>query len=431
MEISSSSEPLNLQSVRRRISELSDIHSSNENEIESEALSSDSEKLLNDYTSHFESKVKQIIEEYSDVGFLGIEDFDKYLASLKEELNQVEAESAKISNEIEDLSRNHIEESNILESNLEGLKCALDSIASQEKVEEDPCFDSSMNDEHHQSNLMDANEEQKFEIMELESQIEENNLILKSLQDLDSTFKRLDALEQIEDALTGLKVIGFDGNCIRLSLQTYIPKVEGALWQTMIEDIDEPSEMNHELLLEIMDDGTMDVKNIEMFPNDVYVGDILDAAKSFRQLSSHLVALEPWSSLEWLVGKVQDRIILSTLRRFIVKSTNKSRHNFEYIEKDETIAAHLVGGIDAFIKVSQGWPLSKSPLKLLSVKSSDHHSRGVSLNLLCKVQEMANSLDMNTHQNLSAFVDAVEKKSSVEILPGSNSSPMYKWATSG
>lgn len=34
---------------------------------------------------------------------------DKYLAYLKEELNQVEAESAKISNEIEDLSRNHIE----------------------------------------------------------------------------------------------------------------------------------------------------------------------------------------------------------------------------------------------------------------------------------------------------------------------------------
>ncbi|KAK8677067.1 hypothetical protein V6N13_142623 [Hibiscus sabdariffa] len=354
---------------------------------------------------------------------------DKYLASLKEELNQVEVESAKISNEIEDLSRNHIEESNILEGNLEGLKCALDSIASQARVEENPCFKSSMNDEH-QSYLKDANEEQKFEILELESQIEENNLILKSLQDLDSTFKRLDALEQIEDALTGLKVIGFDGNCIRLSLQTYIPKVEGALWQTMIEDIDEPSEMNHELLLEIMDDGTMEIKNIEMFPNDVYVGDILDAAKSFRQLSCNLVAPEPWSSLEWLVGKVQDRIILSTLRRFIVKSTNKSRHSFEYIEKDETIAAHLVGGIDAFIKVSQGWPLSESPLKLLSVKSSDHHSRGVSLNLLCKVQEMANSLDMNIRQNLSAFVDAIEKKSSVEILPGSNPSPRYKWATS-
>ena len=49
------------------------------------------------------------IKEYSDVDFLGIKDLDEYLAYLKDELNQVEAESAKISNEIEDLSRNHIE----------------------------------------------------------------------------------------------------------------------------------------------------------------------------------------------------------------------------------------------------------------------------------------------------------------------------------
>ncbi|PPD83278.1 hypothetical protein GOBAR_DD19776 [Gossypium barbadense] len=175
----------------------------------------------------------------------------------KHELNQVEAESAKISNEIEDLSRNHIEESNMLEDNLEGLECALDSIASQEREEEDPCFDSSMNGEN-QLNLLDANEGQKFEILELESQIEKNNLILKSLQDLDSTFRRLDALEQIEDALTGLKVIGFDGNCIRLSLQTYIPKVEGVLCQNMSEDIfvpkivvveSEPYTYDDELLL--------------------------------------------------------------------------------------------------------------------------------------------------------------------------------------
>ncbi|OMO88577.1 hypothetical protein COLO4_20197 [Corchorus olitorius] len=367
MEISSSSEPLDLQSIRSRVNELIEIHSSNKDEHESESLlNPDSEKLLQDCTLPFESKVKEIIDEYSDVGFLGIEDLDKYLAHLKEELNQVEAESAKISNEIEDLSRNQIEESDILEGNLEVLKCALDSIVPQ--------------------------------ILELESQIEQNNAILKSLQDLDSMYKRLDVLEQIEDALTGLKVIGFDGNCIRLSLQTYIPKLEGVLCQKTIEDISEPSEMNHELLVEIMD-GTMEVKNVEMFPNDVYIGDIVDAAKSFRQLSSNLMGHETRSSLEWFVGTVQDRIILSTLRR----------HSFEYLEIDETIIAHLVGGIDAFIKVPQGWPLSKSPLKLLSVKSSDHHSRGISLSLLCKVEEIANSLDMHIRPNLSAFVDEVEK----------------------
>ena len=86
----------------------------------------------------------------------------------------------------------------------------------------------------------------------------------------------------------------------------------------------------------------MEVKNVEMFPNDDYIGDIIDAAKSFRQLSSNLMAQETRSSLECFVGKVQDRIILSTLRRFIVNGTNKSRHSFEYLERDETIVAHLV-----------------------------------------------------------------------------------------
>ncbi|XP_022734208.1 uncharacterized protein LOC111287806 [Durio zibethinus] len=139
MEISSLSQSLNLCS---RINEISEIHSSNKNEVESEALSSDSKKLLKDCTSHFESKVKQIVEEYSDLGFLGIEDLNKYLAHLKEALNQVEAESTQISKEIEDLSRNHIEETNILEGNLDGLKCALDSIASQglETVERTPAI---------------------------------------------------------------------------------------------------------------------------------------------------------------------------------------------------------------------------------------------------------------------------------------------------
>ncbi|XP_022733193.1 uncharacterized protein LOC111287162 [Durio zibethinus] len=131
--------------------------------------------------------------------------------------------------------------------------------------------------------------------------------------------------------------------------------------------------------------------------------------RMLRQLSSNLMAQETWSSLEWLVGKVQDRIIVSTLRRFIVKSTNKSRHSFEYSERDETIIAHMVGGIDAFIKVSQGWMLPKSALKLLSVKSSDHHSRGISLSLLCKVEGMANSLDKHIRQNLSTSVDDVKK----------------------
>lgn len=46
----------------------------------------------------------------------------------------------------------------------------------------------------------------------------------------------------------------------------------------------------------------------------------------------------------------------------------------------------MIGGIDACIKVTQGWPLADSPLKLISLKSSDHYTKGVSLSLICKVE---------------------------------------------
>ena len=76
-------------------------------------------------------------------------------------------------------------------------------------------------------------------------------------------FFRFEAAEQIEDLLTGLKVIEVDGNCFRLSLQTYIPKLEGLLFQQRMEDVNEPSEVNHELLIEIVN-GSMELKNVEV-----------------------------------------------------------------------------------------------------------------------------------------------------------------------
>lgn len=48
--------------------------------------------------------------------------------------------------------------------------------------------------------------------------------------------------------------------------------------------------------------------------------------------------------------------------------------------------AHMVGGIDAFIKVSQGWPVYSSPLRLISLKSSSQFSKEISLSFLCKVE---------------------------------------------
>ena len=64
--------------------------------------------------------------------------------------------------------------------------------------------------------------------------------------------------------MTGLKVIDFEGNCIRLSLTTFIPNLEGLLREHKIENVNEPSELNHELLIEVMD-KSMELKNVEVW----------------------------------------------------------------------------------------------------------------------------------------------------------------------
>ncbi|XP_021658921.2 uncharacterized protein LOC110648868 isoform X2 [Hevea brasiliensis] len=390
MEIVPSSVPLDLDTIRSGIRELEEIQNCND-DIVSQMHPSDSDQLLKDCALQLESKVQQIMSECSDFSFLGIE----ALEHLKEELNAAEAESAKISSEIEVLTRNHEEDSTQLESDIELLKYTLGLISSQDALR------------GKEINSTNATGECELQVLKLDNQIEESQVMLKSLQDLDSIFKRIDAAEQIEDTLSGLKVIDFDGICIQLSLRTYLPKLEDLLCQQKIENAAEPSEVNHELLIEVVN-GTMELKNAEIFPNDVYISDIIDAAKSFRQLFSRS-AMETRSSLGWFVGKVQDRIIQCTLRGLLVKHANKSRHSFEYLDRDEIVVAHLVGGVDAFIKLCQGWPISRSPLKLLSLKSSDLHSKEISLSFLCKVEEVVNSLDVNVQLNLLSFVDAIEE----------------------
>jgi len=73
---------------------------------------------------------------------------------------------------------------------------------------------------------------------------------------------RFEVVEQIEDALTGLKVLAFDENCIRLSLQTYMPSSEGISYQLSVQE-DAVDELNHELLIEVFE-GTMKLKNVQV-----------------------------------------------------------------------------------------------------------------------------------------------------------------------
>ncbi|XP_058203948.1 uncharacterized protein LOC131318160 isoform X2 [Rhododendron vialii] len=393
-----SSEALDLDAIRSRITELREIYGSS-NDVTEEMTLSDSEELLKDCALQLTSKINQVLSEYSDDGALAVDDLDAYLGQLKEDLNSVEVQNAKISSEIEDFMETYVEDSHRLENELEGLYCSLDSIASQgiEKVKADGRADCPA---HGEGELSYAKEDYKFKMLELSHQIEKIKITLKSLQDLDCTLKRYEAVEKIEDALTGLKVMEFEGNRIRLTLRTYIPTSESLLSQHKIEDITEPLERNHELVIEVLE-GTLELKSVEIFPNDVYIGELIDATKSFRHFFSTMSMLEMRSPLEWFVRRVQDRIVLCTLRRLLVKFANKSR--------DEIIVAHMVGGVDAFIKMSQGWPVSNNALKLISLKSSSQYSKEISLSFLCKVEELANSLDAQIRQNISSFVDAVEK----------------------
>ncbi|KAG7028748.1 hypothetical protein SDJN02_09929, partial [Cucurbita argyrosperma subsp. argyrosperma] len=397
MEATPSVSPsVDVQAVRSCISEIEELQRSLE---EDEAYTTDSlgsGKLLKECSLLLESRLQQTLSEWSNVdSFLGIDDLDAYVERMKEELIAVEAESSKISNEIEVLKRTSIEDSNKLRMDLEVLKLSLDRCASQDPEKATVnCY--SVNGED-QMDMIVERECNAFEVLELDSQIEKNERTLKSLQELDEIFKSLDVIEQVEDTIGGLKVIDVTDNFIRLSLHSHIPNLEEFSSLQRLEGMIEPSELDHELLIEVLE-GTMELKNAEIFPGDVHLHDIINASKSFSN-----------SSLEWFVRKVQDRIVLCALRRFVVKSANKSSHSFEYLDQDETIICTMIGGIDAVIKVSQGWPLSDSPLKLISLKSSDHYKKGVSLSLICKVEKMANSLDVGLRHDLSSFADAVEK----------------------
>ncbi|GJR31065.1 hypothetical protein Tco_1107297 [Tanacetum coccineum] len=115
------------------------------------------------------------------------------------------------------------------------------------------------------------------------------------------------------------------------------------------------------------------------------------------------------NSLEWFIRKVQDRIVLSTLRRSLVKAASKPRFSIEYEDRDEMIVAHMVDGVDAFIKVPQVWPIANSALKLLSLKGSSQSSKEVTLSFIFKVEEMVNSLDVQLCWDISTFIDKIEE----------------------
>ncbi|XP_027921220.1 uncharacterized protein LOC114179176 [Vigna unguiculata] len=341
---------------------------------------------------HLENTLQHIVSD-----FPSFETEDAYINQLQEELRTVHLQSAQMADQIGLLTKIHNDDSAILLAKLEELDFSLHYIQSKDQKnisEATEGIDSPiLRDDC--SNLAAENLDKNLELFQLENKIDEMKLIVKSLQNLQFTVKWFEVVEQIEDALTGLKVLAFDENCIRLSLQTYMPSSEGISYQLSVQE-DAVDELNHELLIEVFE-GTMKLKNVQVSPNDIYLSDIVDYAKSVSNFS-----------LQWFIQKVQDRILQSTLRSLVIKDANKSRYSLEYLDKDETIVAHMAGGTDAYIKLSHGWPIFGSPLKLICIKGSDDLKRA-SLSFHCKVEKLVNSLDTHVRQNISSFVDAIEK----------------------
>ncbi|XP_072060621.1 uncharacterized protein [Arachis hypogaea] len=378
--------------LRSRIEEIQKL--SNDEELDDSNLY----PLIEECALHVQTRVHQALAESSDLAFLPQQDFDACMEHLKDELNKVEAEGTNEAKEIELLIEKHNYDYNLLQAKCEQIRCSLDYVTSKDQTTEEnsEAIDSSMLADDH-TTITVAILDNYLEYLQLEDEIHEMKSVVESLEDLQSKFKWFDAINQIEDALTGLKVLAFEDNSIRLSLRTYMPKLEDLSCLSRVHDSYDVSELSHELLIEVFE-KTLKLKNVQLFPNNVHVSDIVDYAKTVSK-----------SSLQCFITKLQDRIILSTLRSLVVKDANKSsRHMLEYLDKDEMIVAHIAGGIDTYIKLPDGWPIFASPLTLIAVKRSDSWNR-TSLSFHANVEKFANSLDDDVRQNILSFADAVER----------------------
>nr|XP_016475333.1 PREDICTED: uncharacterized protein LOC107797016 isoform X2 [Nicotiana tabacum] len=78
-----------------------------------------------------QSKVEQILYDALEVSFSFDQDIDEFWEYLKNELSTEEAKNAKITDEIEGLSREYVEDYSKLVNGIEGLSCSLELIESQ------------------------------------------------------------------------------------------------------------------------------------------------------------------------------------------------------------------------------------------------------------------------------------------------------------
>ncbi|XP_039125662.1 uncharacterized protein LOC120261746 isoform X1 [Dioscorea cayenensis subsp. rotundata] len=401
---SSEIESMDMETIRSRFNQLSGLRAGALDFL-SDSTNFDSKKLLEDCLLNFQRRMELIDSEAPNIAALRSEDLGDYIEQLKKELHSAQDENVKLCSGISTLTKAISADTAEFGANLESLSFLLNVIDSQGQQldDKDPPADMGTLGFIDEGAIV-LREDHKFKILELSGQLEKSKSNLSTLEYLDFALKRVEAIGQIEELLSDVRVIDFEGNHIRLLLKTPIPSIDSFPLQYNSACSTEPSVVDHELMIEVSE-KTIAPMNLEIFPADVYVDEIMHSAKSSRHISTMMFS----SYLGWLVRQVQKRILICTIRRYLVRDANKSRYSFEYSDRDETITAHMVGGIDAFIKTSQGWPLSSGSLTLISMKSSDDRSRSISLSFLCKVKDLANSLDTQIRRKLTSFIDAIEE----------------------
>ncbi|KAI4369249.1 hypothetical protein MLD38_017712 [Melastoma candidum] len=372
----SSADFVAVESIRHRVKELRDAHSGCMEEIASTVECPSSEDLLRLCVLEIERVIRNLVPELSILRNVGPDDFDTIQGRLEEELNAIDLEKVQLSEAMKDLTNSILADSNAIDNKLEALDFFLEPLTSR-------AFEGESDWAGFPWNFSNMEMSQKFEILELQSQIEKKEIVLNSLQLIDGDLMKCDAIEQIEDALSDVKIVDIYGNSIQLSLSTYMPKFRGSIVNA--EDIADSLKVDHEMLI-AFGDGNVGLNSVEIFPNDVFIGDIVDTAMSFRDSFPRWNTRQ--SPLEWLVRKTQDRIRLSTLRRLAAKNASNSRYSAEYMDREGTVTVHMTSGVDMV---------------------SASCSRGVSENHFTNVQVATNSLDAQRRRSLSTFLEEIEK----------------------
>ncbi|KAG8063982.1 hypothetical protein GUJ93_ZPchr0004g38866 [Zizania palustris] len=365
-------------------------------EAASAAAAADS---VRDLRSEYEEALQVVDAQASSVvAALGSDDLDAFMEWLRKEVSLAEEENHKLSGEICSIAEITVKDTIQLDVDIAALGSSLKKIdteglkhleASQLSISTDSC-----------RNQANVDKDYKYELLELGHQLEKSEKDLKLLEIQSSSLQKAEAMWELESMFSEAKILDFKDNCLRVFLKAPVLDSESLMYGHKLDCSVNSNVSDHELLIEV-DEGSMEPKKVQIFPDDICVDILFDKLKSSREVISA-------PSLGWLIRQFQYHIVINTLRRSLVNDANNSRHSFEYFDKNETMVAHLAGGMDAFIKISADWPLSSYGLKLISIHNSGAHSTDITSIVLCKTKELANGLELQTRRHLVTFVDAIE-----------------------